>query len=291
MAETVFLAPGSIQEAVLFLLKHGAKSRIIAGGTDVLVPPEDRPALPAYLISLRGIRDLESIRYDERDGLHIGALATIGSLEKSSLVQEKYGILAQAAGTLGTPAVRNQATIGGNLCNAAPSADMAPPLIALGARVKINSVDKEWLVPLEDFFVGPGRTVLKAGQMLTEVQIPIPSLPGAGAYLKHTRNRGADLALVGVAAQISLKNGILKNVKIALGAVAPTPIRAKKAESVLTGKKQDANILREAASVASGETSCIDDVRCSADYRRKLVSVLVSRAITEAVAKVDFGDK
>jgi CO/xanthine dehydrogenase FAD-binding subunit len=140
MAETTYYSPASVQEAILLLLKYGDKSRIIAGGSDVLVPPENRVSLARYMISLEGIRDLDYIRYDKSEGLKIGALATLDSLVKSALIKAKYAILAQAAGVLGTPALRNRATIGGNLCNAAPSADIAPPLIVLGAKVKIDSV-------------------------------------------------------------------------------------------------------------------------------------------------------
>lgn len=285
MVKTTYLAPESVREALLLLLKHGNKSRLIAGGSDVLVPPEARASFPGYLISLERIRNLDYIRYDESGGLKIGALTTIGTLEKNALIKEKYDILAQAAGVLGTPAVRNRATIGGNLCNAAPSADCAPALMVLGAKLKINSVDKEWVTSIEDFFSGPGGTVIKPGQLLTEIQIPKPPPGSTGVYLKHTRNRGADLALVGVAVLIRLKNGILEDIRIALGAVAPTPIRAKKAEAVLKGRALTDGLLKEAAQVAVSETSCIDDVRCSAEYRRSLVSTLLKRAVIEAAEK------
>ena len=199
-------------------------------------------------------------------------------------MKEKYGILAQAAHKLGSHQVRNLATIGGNLCHAAPSAETASPLIALGASVKLRSVGGERSMLLEEFFKGPGKTALQAGEVLTEIQIP-NSLPRtAGVYIKHSIRKAMDLAIVGVAVVVTggEGNGICSDVKIALGAVAPTPIRAKQAEATVRGKKVEDVLIEEAAQIASKEAKPISDVRASAEYREEMVKVLTKRAFTQA---------
>jgi carbon-monoxide dehydrogenase medium subunit len=188
---------------------------------------------------------------------------------------------------LGTPAIRNQATLGGNLCNAAPSADTAPPLLVLGANAKIVGKEGEKIVPIEDFFVGPGQTVLGQDHLLAEIRVPnIPARSG-GAYLKQKRRRGADLAVVGVAAWVVVRGKVLEDVKVALGAVAPTPIRAKEAEEILRGRKLDQELLEKSGQAAASEASPIDDIRSSADYRRELLAVLTKRAITRAIQQAE----
>ena len=284
--ELQYFAPTSIEQAISLLSEYGEKSRIIAGGTDLLAQMKKEIVLPDVLINVKGIRDLDYIDCDETDGLRIGALTTIASIENSSLIRSKFSILAQAASMLGSPTIRNQATIGGNLCNAAPSADTAPALMVLGAKVKIAGVEGEKTVPIKDFFTSPGQTVIKNGEMLTEIQIPTLPLQHGEAYVKETRRRGADLAVVGVAALVIMESDILRDVKIALGAVAPTPIRAKKAEEILKGKKLGDKLLEEASQAASRESSPIDDARGSADYRRKLIIVLTKRAVKHAVEQI-----
>lgn len=281
-----YFSTKSVEETISLLLKCGEKSKIIAGGTDLLAQMKKEEVLPEFLISIGGIRDLDYIKYDEINGLSVGALTTISSLESSSLIRSKFSILAQAASTLGTPVIRDRATIGGNLCNAAPSADTAPVLIVLGARVKITGVEGERIISIEDFFTGPGQTIVKHGEVLTEIQVPTLLPKSGGAYVKQTRTRGADLAIVGVAALVVMEGDVIKDAKIALGAVAPTPIRAKKTEEILKGKKPDEKLLEESSQAASVESSPIDDTRSSADYRRKLVAVLVKRAVRQATEQI-----
>jgi len=278
-----YFAPTSVEEAASLLLEYGEKSKVIAGGTDLLAQIKKRGILPDCLVNVRGISGLDYINYDQIKGLRVGVLTTLASIEKSPLIRSKFSILAQAASTLGTPVIRNQATIGGNLCNAAPSADTAPALMVLGAMLRIAGADGEKIIPIEDFFTGPGETIIEHGQILTEIQIPNLAPRSGGAYVKQTRRQGADLAVVGAAALVTVDGDILKDVKIALGAVAPTPIRAKKAEGILKGKKLDDKFLEEAGQAASRESKPIDDIRGSADYRRKLVAVLVKRAVRQAV--------
>ena len=287
MTPPKYLAARSVEEALSLLSQYGEKARFVSGGTDFLMQLKRGEVVPECLIRLGEVHELDFIKYDEVNGLRIGALTTIVNVANSSTIRSKFSILAQAAGMLGTPAVRNQATLGGNLCNAAPSADTAPPLLALGALAKIVGTGGEKIVPLEGFFVGPGQTVLGQDRLLTEILIPnIPPHSG-GAYLKQKRRQGADLAVVGVAALVVMEGEVLKDVKIALGAVAPTPIRAKKAEEILRGKKLDQRLLEKSGQTASGEASPIDDIRGSADYRRELVAVLTRRAITQATQQAE----
>jgi len=286
MVEIEYFAPESIQEAILLLSKYAERAKIIAGGTDLLVQMRKEATLPDFLINIGGICNLDYINYDETNGLMIGALTTISSLESSTLIQRKFSILARTASKLGTPVIRNRATIGGNICNAAPSADISPALIVLDAKVRIVGADGEKTVSIEDLFTGPGQTIIKPDQMLTEIQIPDLPPQSGGVYIKQTRRQGVDLAVAGVAALVTMEGNILRDVKIALGAVAPTPIRAKSAEGILEGKRLDDRLLEEADQAASHESSPIDDVRSSADYRRKLVTALVKRAVRQAVQQV-----
>lgn len=282
-----YLTASSVQEAVSLLSEYGDKAKFVSGATDLLMQLKRGEAMPECLIRLGEIRELDFIKDDEAGGLRVGALTTIMDVANSPLIQSKFSILAQAAGMLGTPAIRNQATLGGNLCNAAPSADMAPPLLVLGAKVKIVGKEGEKIVPLEDFFVGPGQTVLGQNHLLTEIQVPDVLAHSGGAYLKQKRRQGADLAVVGVAALVVMAGEVLEDVKIALGAVAPIPMRAKKAEEILRRRKLDQELLEKSCQAAASEASPIDDIRGSADYRRELLTVLTKRAITQAIQQAE----
>jgi len=256
-----------------------------SGGTDLLVQIRGKAIKPEYVVDIGYIPKLDYINYDEKQGLKIGALTTIRAIEKSEKLRQLYPVISQAAGLLGSVAIRNVATIGGNLCNAAPSADTAPPLIGLSAKARITGSGGERLVSFEDFFTGPGETVLKAGELLLEIQVPVPPPGTKGVYLKHSRS-AVDLATVGVAVIMALESGgTCRDVKIVLGAVAPTPMRAKKAEEMLRGKKIEPALIEEAAQVASGEAQPITDVRASAEYRKEMVKVFTRRAIEQIIAK------
>ena len=280
-----YLEPTTVQEAVSLLSKYNGKSKIIAGGTDLLVAIRNKTTKPEYVVDIECILGLDYIRYDVQQGLSIGALTKVRLLEKLGELRHRYPIISQAASQLASVAIRNVATIGGNLCNAAPSADSAPALIGLGARAKIVGPVGEKIVALEDFFVGPGKTVLKTGELLLEVQVPVLPPNTKGVYLKHAIRGSIDLAIVGVAAILTMNGELCRDVKIVLGAVAPTPMRAKKAEKVLEGKKIDDFLIEEAAKAASSECRPIDDLRASAQYRREMVKVLTRRAILGAMTR------
>jgi CO/xanthine dehydrogenase FAD-binding subunit len=277
-----YLSPQTVAEACSLLSKYGKSAKVIAGGTDLLVKMKERELAPQYLVGLKGINDLDYIEYDEVGGLRIGALTSNDSVAGSVVIREKFGLLSEAAAKIGTPQIRNMGTIVGNLCNAAPSADTAPPLIALGARVKLVSSKGERTVPLEEFFTGPGETVLQTNELLTEVQVPKPIPSTRGVYLKLFPRGAVDIAAVGVAVLLILSDdGTCSDAKIVLGAVAPTAVRATRAEVVIKGKQDKNGVIEEAAETAAEEARPISDVRCSADYRREMVKVLTRRALVQ----------
>lgn len=280
-----YFEPLSIEETASLLKKYGNKAKVLAGGTDLVPLMKEKTIRPEFVISIGRIANLDYIRFNGEKGLKIGALTTIRSIEQSPQLQPKYGLIYQAASQMASIAVRNVATVGGNLCNASPSADMAPALIALSAKVKLVGATGERTVPLEDFFTGPGATILKTNELLTEVQIPSPPAHTAGVYIKYTTRGGEELALIGVAALLTLSagDGTCTDAKLALGAVAPTPIRARRAEGVLKGKKIDKELIEKAALTASDESSPIDDIRGSAEYRREMLKIFTRDAIRQAV--------
>jgi carbon-monoxide dehydrogenase medium subunit len=276
-------APASLPEALELLSRWGEKAKVFAGGTDLLVSMKKREVLPNHLINLKGISELKGVS-DEKEGLKIGALVTLGEIERSKTVKEKYSILWEAVSVMASPQVRTLGTIGGNLSSAVPSADTAPPLIALGASVSLKGIQGERRVRVEDFFRGPGESVLKPDEILTQILIPKPSDGSGGTYLKMMRRNALDLALVGVAAflRLDLNKQLCKEARIVLGAVAPTPIRALKAEQILIGKEMNEALAKEAGRTASEEARPISDVRASMEYRQTIISILTKRALMKA---------
>jgi len=273
-------APASLPEALELLSRWGEKAKVFAGGTDLLVSMKKREVLPNHLINLKGISELKGVS-DEKEGLKIGALVTLWEIERSKTVKEKYSILWEAVSVMASPQVRTLGTIGGNLSSAVPSADTAPPLIALGASVSLKGIHGERRVRVEDFFRGPGESVLKPDEILTQILIPKPSDGSGGTYLKMMRRNALDLALVGVAVSLRLdsERKVCKEARIVLGAVAPTPIRAPKAEEILIGKEMNEALAKEAGRMASEEARPISDVRASMEYRQTIVSILTKRAL------------
>ena len=280
-------APSTIAEALDQISLYGDKSKVIAGGTDLLVSMKKREAMPEHLINLKEIEALKGITYDETEGIKIGAFTTIGDIARAEVVKAKFRPLWDAVKVMAAQQVRNLGTIGGNLCSAVPSADTAPPLMALGASLKLTGVIHERVVQVEDFFKAPGESVLKPEEILTEILIPnLPDNSG-GAYIKLMRRNAMDLALVGVAAWLRLDGKTCIEARIALGAVAPTPIRAHTTESVLTHKDVDEDLIEEAGKKASQEAKPIDDIRASKAYRKEMIKVLTKRAIKKACERIN----
>ena len=278
-----YLAAPTISEAISLLSKYDGKAKVIAGGTDLMNLIRTKMIKPEYVVDIGHLPGLDHVKYDDKGALSIGALTTIRALEMSADVREHHPVLSQAAGQLGSMAIRNVGTIGGNLCHASPAADTAPPLIALGAGVKIVGPAGERTVALEDFFTGPGQTVLQKGEMVVEILVPPMSPHTQGVYLKHAIRGAADLAIVGVAFIAALDGERFRNVRIVLGAVGPIPMRARNAEELLEGRETDQALIENAAQTASDESRPITDVRASADYRREMVKVFTRWAISGTV--------
>ena len=278
-----YFAPQSLSDVTTLLRRYGTKARLLAGGTDLLLRLERRLVEPSAVIDLKKIRALSGIKAN-RKGLRIGAVTLMEEIASSPLVQGRYAIIAKAAAAVGSIQTQNRATLGGNLCNASPAADTAPPLIALSARARIVSNRREREVPLEEFFLGPGKTCLQPNELLKEIFIPSPAGRSGGSFQRCTRT-AMDIALVNCAVFLSLvpKHETIADIRIALGAVAPTPVRAQPAEDLLKGKRPDKDVIEEAAERAVASVSPIDDVRSSASYRREMVRILTRRAIEEAL--------
>ena len=279
-----YVKPEKVSEALEILRENkDGRFRVYAGGTDVIPKIKERmmPA-PETLVDLKGISQLNYISHDEANGLRIGALASIHDVSQAPVVREKYPMLAQAAASIASTQVQNRGTIAGNICNAVPSADSAPALLCLGGKALCEGQQGERMIDLEEFFLGPGSTVLGEDELLKEIQIP--SVEGKGVYIKLSPRSRMDLAVVGVAVFANVKNGIFKDIRIGLGAVAPTPMRAKNSEKRLTGESVGDQVIEEAAAMAAEEAKPIDDHRASAEYRRMMVEVLVKRAVGQIIS-------
>lgn len=283
--ELQYSEPPTLEEAFTILTRDQG-ARILAGGTDVIVSMREGKISPSHIVNIKRISGLDRIGPSSGGGLSIGALATIGSLETSAIVRNAFPMVADAAHQLGSLPVRNRATVGGNLCNSSPSADMAPPLIALGAIAKISGPKAKRTVKLEDFFTGPGKTILSKTEILTEIRIPTPPKDSFNAFLKHGPRQCMDIATVNAAIMVSMKGKLCADARIVLGAVAPIPMRAKKAEREICGKPVEDEVVRRVAEIAAHECVPISDVRGSANYRRQIVDVLVRRLFGKALGSI-----
>jgi carbon-monoxide dehydrogenase medium subunit len=277
--------PKTIEETCSLLRQYNGSATVVAGGTDLVVRMKRRDVTPDILIDISYIPGLNKIEYNQVSGLKIGPICTHSDLKFSPDIREKFGILAQAAHTVGSVQVRNLGTIGGNLCHASPASDLAPALIALNARVKISGLQGTALLDLENFFEGTGKTVLKSDEILAGVEVPKPSPHSAGVYLKQGPRKAMDIAVVSVAVVVCLaeKGSKCDYVRIALGAVAPTPIRTRRAEDFLRGEVIDDDLVRQAAKVASEEAKPVSDLRGSAEFRKTIIEILTKQTITEAI--------
>lgn len=290
LPEFELLHADSVAAACALLARHGPETRLLAGGTDLFTKMKHRRLVPRRLINIKRIPHLDQIRYDERDGLSIGPLATIQAIEAAPVIAAKFPALNQAARVLGTAQIRNIATLGGNLANGSPSAEFAPALLTLDASVVcVGAEGKRRVIPVAEFFAGPGRTALRPDELVVEVRVPNPPAGAEGIYFKHSL-RKMDVAIAGAAVLIRLDGEVCADVRIALGAVGPTPFRARKAEQALTGRRLGAGcgeseLLDEIARLASGESVPIDDFRGYAQYRKKLIAMLVGKGLERMIAQ------
>jgi len=276
-----YLEAKTVDEAVKILSTYGTEAKVLAGGVDLVDRMRRRVTKPECVVSIREISGLDYIQGDRKQGLRIGALTTLRSLELSPIIRRDYGLLWEAVHQIASIQVKNMGTAVGNLCVATPASDVAPPLLALGTELKIASLTSERIIPIENFFIGVNQTVLQPDEIVTEVLLPGLSAGTGGAFAKIART-AADIAKVNVAVTVTVTDNTCNEVKIALGSVAPIVMRARRAESILKRQKLETNIIAEAAETAAEEAKPIDDVRSTAKYRKEVTGVLVRRVIEKA---------
>jgi carbon-monoxide dehydrogenase medium subunit len=280
-----YLAPKSLAEACALLAQHGASARVMAGGTDLLLKMQRTGQAPRFLVGLRNIGGLDQVTYDAAKGLTIGALGLLSTVCEHDQVRALYPALAYAAGSTATVQIRNMGTVAGNLCNASPSADTATPLLVYGAEVVLQGPQGERVLPLERFFLGPGKTAMGPAELVRELRVPAPAARCGSNYQRISERSQVDIAAVGVSALLELdEKGGCRRARIALGAVAPTPLRAEDAERYLEGKPLDDAAFAQAAALACALAKPITDARAGAAWRKQMVEVLTRRALKAAAA-------
>lgn len=275
--------PRNLEEVSELLTTLGEGAFILAGGTDLLVEIRERLRDVKHLIDIKRVPGLSGVDYADETGLRFGAMVTAGQLEAAPGLAARYPNLHAALKVLASIQVRNRATVIGNICRASPSADTIPPLIADGAAIETWRPGGGRVIPLADFFTGPGRSVLTPGEIATAVTVPSPAPGSRRAYIKHGRRKAMELATVGVAVSLDTEGGTCTGARIALGAVGPVVLRAPRAEAILVGSRLDAAAVSAAAEQAMQECTPISNVRSSAEYRREMVGVLTRRAVSQAM--------
>jgi len=281
MEDFEYLRPTTVTEAVSLLAQHKGKARVIAGGQSLVPMLRSRLLSPAYIISLEAIEQLKIIQPWD-GGLRVGAMATHHDVLTSPLVKERATILSEAEVLVGSPAVRNLGTLGGNLCHNELGADPPPPLLVLGATAVIASTQGERRLPLESFFKGFLETALEEDEILAYIDIP-PQPPGVVCTYMKYQLRAVDKAIVGVGVALCIEGGVCREARVALGGVAQVPFRSTGAEAALTGQRPSESIIKEAAMAAMAEAQPMSDAHASADYRRKMVAVFTRRALRQAL--------
>ncbi len=273
----------SLDEA-LKLVNELEDFKVVAGGTDLVMDLKIKRYLPKNIIDISRVKELDYI-VDDGDKIRIGALTRLQEIVDSPIIKEKALVLAEAVNQMASWQIRNIATIGGNLCNASPAADTAPPLYVLNAELKLVSVDGERIVPVTKFFHGPRKTELKKNELLAEIIIPVEKDAGASA-LKLGRRTAFTLSIVAVATLVKVKDNKFADVRVALNSVAPTPVRAPSVEQALMGKEVSLEVVEEASKLVVNDIKPISDVRASADYRREMSVVLTRDSLLKSLERV-----
>jgi CO/xanthine dehydrogenase FAD-binding subunit len=277
-----YLEPQSVEDAVRLLAEHGSRARLLAGGTDLIIQMEMGRHTPEVVLHPGRISELREITWDPSQGLRIGATATLREVENHPVVRERYPSLAQGAKEVGSVQIRNLATLAGNVCNASPSADTSPALLAYDGSVEIAGSGERRVVALSDFWTGPGRTLLQPGEMVVAVLLPPPPEGQRSFYRKLAVRKAMDLAIVGLCVTLVPAGDGASNVRIAVGAAAPVCFRATEAEAAVEEGGRSA--IDRAASLAEAAASPIDDQRASAAYRREMIRVLTARALNQLLS-------
>jgi aerobic carbon-monoxide dehydrogenase medium subunit len=286
-----YLEPASAADACRMLADRPGRARVLAGGTDLIIQTQAGRYEPEAMLFLGRLPALREIRFDAKAGLTVGAMATMREIELHPVIQARYPVLARGAAEVGSVQIRNLATLGGNICNASPSADTSPSLLALDATVRIIGPGGERTVPIGEFWTGPGRTVMAADEIVTAVDLPLPHENTRSFYYKLAVRKAMDLAMVGIAVtlvprRVPAEGGWcgFDRARIALGAVAPVVLRATEAEALVTGRALTSDIIEQAALKAIEVARPISDQRASAEYRRQMVGALTQRALQQLAA-------
>jgi len=280
--------PGTVAEAVALAHAFGESARFLAGGTDLVVQMNQKRAAPEHLIDLGRLKDLTSI-HEHDDAITLGALSTHKAIERHQAFHGALVALAEAARVVGGHQIRNRGTVGGNIMNASPAADVVVPLLTLDAELTLQRVDNTRIVKLEDFLVTSGRTARQEAELLTFIRFAKMPAATATSFLKAGRRRAMEISIVCAAARLTLDvvRGVCRDARIALGAVGARTLRCRPAEQHLEGRAPDTDLLREAGRLAAQNCTPITDVRASAEYRRRLVTTLVARALARCVARIE----
>lgn len=279
-----FHRPAGIDEACEMMAEFGAKAKLLAGGTDLLVNMKHKRLKPAHVVSLDALEELAEVS-GNGGGIAIGAGTRISGLLANEFLNENVQILIQAGANLGSPLIRNRATVGGNLATARPAGDMAPPLMALDAGVVLKSKTAQREVPLDEFFLGPGQSVITPEEIMVRIRIPAVEPGTGGGYQKLGLRQSMEIGIVNTAAVLTLEEDgeTIKKARVVLGSVAPTPVRSPEAEKALTGAPASAETFTRASRVAVDDSCAIDDFRGTIAYRCQMVEVLTRRALETAL--------
>lgn len=288
MQEIEFCSPRTLREAISILSRADGVGKPLAGGTDLINQMRDGILEPSVIVDVKEIPELNRLEFRPRSGLHIGAAVPCTTIAANPYVKEIYPSLAQACALMGPVQIQNRASIGGNICNAAPSADTVPTLICLGAKSVIAGSKGKHEVLLEEFFLGPGRTILAPDELLVEIIIPKPPRNSACAYQRFTLREELEIAVVGVGVFLELtsRNRKCRDVRMALATAAPTPLRAREAEAFLKGRVIDDGTINEASERAVLVANPSSGIRGSADYRRELIKVLTRRTLKACLSNL-----
>jgi carbon-monoxide dehydrogenase medium subunit len=280
MREFEFLEPASVQEASALLLEYGDDCRVIAGGTALMLGMRQRMLTPSYLISLGKLRSLRGISYDEQEGLRIGALTLHAEVAQSPIIKEYYPMLAEMASHVANPQVRNQGTIGGNICYADPATDPPTCLMALDARIVINGTHGERVLTIAEFLVDYYVTALKPGEIVTEIRIPAPSFT-SGAHVRFLRTAAEHRPLINFAVTAWHQGRHCQKIRVVIGATTAIPTRIERCEAFLQNKEITRAVLAEAAEIIATDIDSISDLRGAEEYRRDMVRVISRRALAK----------
>jgi CO/xanthine dehydrogenase FAD-binding subunit len=284
LPEIEYVRVSELDEA-LRLLSRKEDVKVLAGGTDLVVDMKIGRYRPKTVIDISGIKNLRYI-VDEGDKVRIGALTRMQDIVESPVIREKLPVLAEAVSMLGSWQIRNMATVGGNLCNASPAADSAPPLLVHEARIKLASIEGTREIPITEFFVGPRKTAMYKTELLQEVIVPYDAdFAKSYSYVKLGRRNAFTLSVVAVATVLKVRDGVFEDVRIALNAVAPTPVRARSVESFLKGREVGSEAIEKASELVLNDISPISDVRASAEYRKHASKILVKDTLLKALEK------